>query len=166
MLMVVTRDRVVAGSLTQKTHKVSHFEEELWIKMANPHISWLTWTWRKFKPPATCGHPCRPLQNVFWKTVGTLDEWNPTTKCQRGKFMLSCCFFQSFLSTLDACHFVAFILNCYRCCSELCGACCSCKDGTNPCNLFVLQNQVHFVLYLSKWGNYIPPFNGWGCKPL
>ena len=92
MLMVVTRDRVVAGLLTQKTNKVSHFEEELWIKISRwpTHIfpDWLG-LGESSNLKQHVGTKRRPLQHVFWKTVGTLDEWNPTTKCQRGKFMLS-----------------------------------------------------------------------------
>ena len=34
-LTVVTRDHLVAALLTPKTDKVSHFEEELWIKTNN-----------------------------------------------------------------------------------------------------------------------------------
>ena len=47
-----------------------------------PHISWLTWTWRKITPQPRCGHPCRPLLKWVFKNmlVGNLDEQNPTIK--------------------------------------------------------------------------------------
>lgn len=93
MLMAVTRDRVVAGLLTQ-----NHQSQPLWrrimnqdIKMANPHISWLTWTWRKFKPQATCGHQRQTSTTCFLKNGRNFGWMKSKYKMpiQRGKFMLS-----------------------------------------------------------------------------